>query len=322
MLDSANHFIKVYTIPDEMAQRMREFLHQRKALELRAHASHATLPTLSPALQIEAIMHIHSHWVKAIWFVRPLEEICCVRLAMAMTTRVLAPAEIAPTRVLYVVQRGVVLYGGRCFSRGMAWGDDVILENPRNFLPFSARSMTYVDVMQIGRETLLETVRAFPVSAHLLRRAQIKLALKRYFIAAARAAKAADRGEQNGQMGLGISDRQNVSLFEVYDSDNRPASGAPSPSKMLSVDMAVALEEAGRQQASRASRKGASGSGVGGGSSSSSLVDGGLAALKTEVQHMRNEMKAEMATLHASIEELSKSVLSPRGRGERRQSSP
>ena len=79
VLDSANHFIKVYTLPDEMAQRIREFLHQRKALELRAHASRATLPTLSPALQIEAIMHIHAHWVKAIWFVQSLEEICQVR---------------------------------------------------------------------------------------------------------------------------------------------------------------------------------------------------------------------------------------------------
>ena len=32
---------------------------------------------------------------------------------------------------LYVITRGLVLYGGRVLTRGAAWGDDVILSDPR-----------------------------------------------------------------------------------------------------------------------------------------------------------------------------------------------
>lgn len=56
----------------------------------------------------------------------------------------------------YVVTRGLVLYGGRVLNRGMAWGDDVILTDQRYFLPYHARAMTYVDVMVLDRETLMQ----------------------------------------------------------------------------------------------------------------------------------------------------------------------
>ena len=38
-----------------------------------------------------------------------------------------------------------MLYGGRVLSKGMTWGDDIILENEKNFLPFLARAMSYAD---------------------------------------------------------------------------------------------------------------------------------------------------------------------------------
>ena len=36
-----------------------------------------------------------------------------MRLAMAMRPRVFSPNEVAPQRLLYVLRRGLVLYGGR-----------------------------------------------------------------------------------------------------------------------------------------------------------------------------------------------------------------
>ena len=43
-----------------------------------------------------------------------------MRLAMGMSSRVLAPNEVAPLRHMYVVSRGLVLFGGRVLSQGMA----------------------------------------------------------------------------------------------------------------------------------------------------------------------------------------------------------
>ena len=91
---------------------MREYLNQQKGVQLKAHAA-KSLPALSPALQIEVVLHCHRHWLDAIWFLRNLEEITLVRLAMAMSPKVFSPGEVAPLRVLYVVARGLVLYGVR-----------------------------------------------------------------------------------------------------------------------------------------------------------------------------------------------------------------
>jgi L-fucose mutarotase/ribose pyranase (RbsD/FucU family) len=99
---------------------------------------------------------------------------------------VFAPGEIAPLRHLYVVSRGLILYGGRVVSRGMTWGDDVILSDQQYFLPHHARAMTYVDANAISREALANVVRAFPASAKVLRRATILLARRRPMIAEAK----------------------------------------------------------------------------------------------------------------------------------------
>lgn len=88
-----------------------------------------SLPRLSTALQIEVVLHCHRHWLDAISFLNGVSELCLVRLAMSMTNQMLAPSEVAPNGVLYVIARGLVLWGGHVLSRGMTWGDDVLLTN-------------------------------------------------------------------------------------------------------------------------------------------------------------------------------------------------
>lgn len=134
----------------------------------------------------QVIMHCNRHWLDAIYFLHGLDETCLVRLAMSMRPRVFSPNEVAPQRFLYVLQRGLVLYGGRVLTQGMPWGDDVILTDKRYFVPFLARAMTYVDVQCIAREELLDIVSAFPDSYKRLRKSAIKLALRRHLIEAAR----------------------------------------------------------------------------------------------------------------------------------------
>ena len=120
------------------------------------------------------------------WFFTDVDEICIVRVALAMQPRVLAPNEIAPQRSLYVIHRGLVLFGGRVLSRGQSWGDDVILEDEKYFLPFLARAMTYVDVGMLTKESLYEVLQAYPRSRRSVRRATILLALRRHICMAAR----------------------------------------------------------------------------------------------------------------------------------------
>ena len=52
---------------------------------------------------------------------------------------------------MYVISRGLVLYGMHVLRKGSVWGEDVILENPQVHLPFIARAMQFTDVNAMYR---------------------------------------------------------------------------------------------------------------------------------------------------------------------------
>jgi hypothetical protein len=180
-LDGLNMLITMHGLPRELAHKTRTYMHQQKGVLLREDAKQA-LPLLSPALQIEIVLHMHKHWLDAVWFVRDIDAPVKVRLAMAMRPKVLAPKELAPNRQLYVIHRGSVMFGSRMLSHGMAWGDDVILANRKWCLPFLARSMTYSDVAYVTRLQLYELASPYPETVRKLRRATILLALRRALV--------------------------------------------------------------------------------------------------------------------------------------------
>lgn len=96
-LDGLNELIRTNNLPSDMARRLREYLHQQRGVQLRQHTEQVLL-RLSAALQIEVVLHCHRHWLDRIWFLKDIDELCRVRIAMSMATRVLAPGEVAAVR--------------------------------------------------------------------------------------------------------------------------------------------------------------------------------------------------------------------------------
>ena len=188
-LDDLNQFAHVNGLPVELSTRLREYMHEQKNIHMRTWAARA-VSNLSAKLQAEVLLHVHSSWLERIWFVRGFERLCKVRLAMAMELMVLSPGEVAPKRSMYVIQRGLVLYGMRVLHGGDVWGDDVILENEAHALPYVARAATYVEVVMLSRAKLLEAITRFPASLVVLKRAGAYLALRRHMIVAAREMRA------------------------------------------------------------------------------------------------------------------------------------
>ena len=181
-LDSLNEFVAFNNLPVDMARRMREYLQQQKNAQMREYAARV-MPRLSTALQVEVVLHCHRHWLDRVWFLKKGEMICRVRLDMSMSSQVLAPGEVAPCRQLYIIVRGIVLFGGKILSQSTAWGDDVLLSDGRYFLPFLARAMSYTDLHKISHEEFHQVLACFPESAEKIRRVTIVLALKRHMIA-------------------------------------------------------------------------------------------------------------------------------------------
>lgn len=181
-LDDINDYSRVNNLPDELATRLREYMHEQRAVQQKTWAEKA-LPQLSTKLQVECLLHCHKYWLDAIWFVRDFDKLCKVKLAQSMTSKVLVPGEVAPRRHMYViVGNGLVMFGMKVLHRGNVWGDDVILEEERHFSPYTARAMSYCEVSAIIRHRLLEVVGSFPASMARLRRANLYLALRRHIV--------------------------------------------------------------------------------------------------------------------------------------------
>ena len=177
-LDGLNQFISINSLPGPTAMRIRAYLHQQKSVALQAECSRS-LPMLSMPLQVEIVMHVNRYWLNSIWFIKGLEAPVKVLIAREMKLRVLAPGESAATRRLYVIQRGTIVFGARLLTRQMSFGDDVILSDPRYFLQFAARAITFADVLNISRDALYQILENYPHSAKKLRRSTIHLALRR-----------------------------------------------------------------------------------------------------------------------------------------------
>ena len=58
-LDALNQFIEMFNFPQQMARRMREYMHQQQGEQMRKFVTQNALERLSPALQIEAVLHVH-----------------------------------------------------------------------------------------------------------------------------------------------------------------------------------------------------------------------------------------------------------------------
>lgn len=240
-LDRLNMLISIHKLPKGMAQRMRSYMHQQVGVMVREDCK-STLTFLSQALQVEVVLHVHSHWLDYVYFVRPLDAPVKVRLAMAMKTQMLSPKEVAPTGYLYVITRGSVMLGARVLSRGMAWGDDILLYNSKHFLPFLACALTYTDVTKVNRDTLFDLAEAYPGSIQRLRRLGLLLALRRGIVRRAREIR---------QQNLSRSHSQNLGTFlnKVHDATSKTVCKAQEESQ--SIALMLTKEEVARKRRHR-----------------------------------------------------------------------
>ena len=185
LLDSLNRHANAHQLPKEMARRIREYMYQQQPSQLSKY-NEGVISCLSAGLQCEILLYVNRPWLQKVWFFQNLEPACLARLARETSVLTFAPSEIAPLQNLYVVARGMVLYGSVILRSGAVWGDDVILTEPRYFSKKHARAISYVDTMMLNRDTLMQVIGLFPASKARLRLMMIKLAIRRHIVEAAR----------------------------------------------------------------------------------------------------------------------------------------
>jgi potassium voltage-gated channel Eag-related subfamily H protein 7 len=177
-MDDLNVFMHNRHLPIEMQRRLREYFHQTKHLQMARSQSHL-YGMMSPSLQGEVAWAANKKWLERIPFLKNCGPDFKIELAMALDAKLFAPGEQAPRGNLYVINRGLALYGARLLTAGKIWGDDVILMNPELRSPFHARAMNYLETYTISHEALFAVVSDFPKSRRVVRRCALLMALKR-----------------------------------------------------------------------------------------------------------------------------------------------
>lgn len=180
-MDSVNQFVRTYRLVPEVSQRLRDYFYATKHLR-NAAAHRELLMTMSPALQSEVMWLVHRPWLERVHFLRNAPRSFMAELAICLEAIVCAPGEVAPQGYLYVVQSGIVLFGGRVLTAGKVWGLDSILSNEELRSTAVGRAMTYVEVYRISGAQLIELASHLPQMHTHMRWCAIKLAIHRYIV--------------------------------------------------------------------------------------------------------------------------------------------
>ena len=222
---------------------------------------------------------------------------------------------------MYVINRGLALYGARVLTAGKVWGDDVILLSDQLRSRFCARAMNYLETYTIDRDTLFEIAENYPKSRRAIRRQALLLALKRRMALNIPIADGILPGDSSFMLrrkrsvrNLGIRQLGTKSLFDGHSAT--PVTGEPGPEPLKPI---LPLSECEKPDLDGATENDDSGSNSGDSFAPPSLsasmlrVESTLAALtkalgKVQAQQQASAERTEsgMAALAARIEEIQK----------------
>ena len=184
-MDELNSFMRRQHLKNELQQRLREYFHQTHHLRIAAK-QRELITLMSDSLQSEVAWSCNRQWLQRVSFLREAPLPFLVQLALCLTPHVFAPGEVIPVGRLYIINRGLAVLGPRLLGSGRVWGDDVILTSEHLRLNFVARAMNFLEVFSIDREQLSTLADSFPDVARIIRKAAIRLAVRRAFVRAAR----------------------------------------------------------------------------------------------------------------------------------------
>ena len=198
-------FCRERKLPPALSKRLRTFFRQTSCMEA-ATRYDALLATLSPELRAEAGRAMAPALLQAVPYLRlahssgtpPLESAFLSSVVLALEPRLHCPREFLRSDRLTILERGVAAKRGLILTAGKCLGEDTIIcrEDLKDLEP--AIAIYYTQVLSISREALFELARPHEQASRALRAAAISMALRRAFVAEARARVLASEW-QNGQ---------------------------------------------------------------------------------------------------------------------------
>jgi len=183
-VDALNSLLLDWNVPHTMRKSLRTYFHEAKDL-WRYLEQKRTLDQLSPHMQGQVSMRLHSAWIENVRWLRGLQEEVTSLMPVLQNLRAMmyGPGElISAQRCLYIMWRGLCIRKGRIYGRNEIWGEDMILHNELLRIPAEARAVGYVELFMLVYEDLVEIAEKVPAIKKSVRKQHKYIALLRAIV--------------------------------------------------------------------------------------------------------------------------------------------
>eukprot|EP00930_Biecheleria_cincta_P017294 TRINITY_DN13798_c0_g1_i1.p1 TRINITY_DN13798_c0_g1~~TRINITY_DN13798_c0_g1_i1.p1 ORF type:complete len:801 (+),score=93.14 TRINITY_DN13798_c0_g1_i1:55-2403(+) len=205
-MDDLNELMSRRDLPHDLRIRMRVFLHESKHIH-RMQGQNALLESLvSEGLQQEmSSLYLQSRIFKNVYWAQDLQQEVHCHLLRLLTPCFFGPNEqILLPECMVLFRTGIVTTRGVVLREGDVWGVETILlvslVLTRDTYP---RTLTCVEAQRLTREQLQSIMKMFPHAACVIRRAQVRAAVRRGFVWAAKMEKETGNWlEHSNQLGI------------------------------------------------------------------------------------------------------------------------
>jgi len=178
-MDDLNWLMCDREMPHEMCRKLRRYFHETREMN-RRRAEREIIDQMSPKLQGEFALSMHQKWIEKVWYLRNMPHEIIVFMSRNLNMAVYSPnEEVFSDRTLFIIRRGICALSGKILVSGDIWGEDMLLSN--NFLRSKAyaRSLSYLSVLMLHVEDMVDIVANFPEARARLRWSQVQIAIMR-----------------------------------------------------------------------------------------------------------------------------------------------
>ncbi|CAE7337627.1 Kcnh2 [Symbiodinium necroappetens] len=244
-----NCMMKEQGLPGELKARLRSFFLQNRH-QSQFLTQQTLLQDMSPQLQSEVSTVLNWTWIQKVTFFSQflkfleLQEMrgvhvapymaCIADIAKALKASAFAQREsFDNVQVLYILSKGLVALDSRVAYNGAVWGEDFVLSDTSLIRPVAGYALTYIEVLYLTRDALMEVIArrkaSCPQLGRIVRQYCVRVAVFRGILAEAKRRSKLSAGESPNPVG-GSGPPQKHFLGpapKAFMEQSRPRTSAP-----------------------------------------------------------------------------------------------
>lgn len=186
-MDDLNYLMKSRHMPRSMSMQIRTYMYEAREVA-RQRMQTPIIQQMSPMLQGQMAMQLHKAWLEKVWYLREIDGQALVNIARRLQADFFAPnEEVACSRTLFILRRGICIRRSRILLKGDIWGEDMVVNNQvlRDEAPVKA--ISYLEVITLSYVDLVQAVKPFPEVCAQIQKIKVKIAVMRGVMLVARA---------------------------------------------------------------------------------------------------------------------------------------